>query len=91
MAWKEITLEIDGQEYPAMMRGNEISVPNTGKEAISIKVDGSPHPVDSVQLDERDDVVTITVKQAEAKVKRSKSDDKPVEGRDDDHAGEKGV
>ena len=74
-----------------MMRGNEISVPNIGKKAVSIKVDGSPHTVDSISIDERDDVTTITVKQAEAKVKRSKSDDKPVEGRAADLAGEKGV
>ena len=91
MAWKEITLEIDGQEYPAMMRGNEISVPYEGEEVITVKVDGSPHVVESVKADERDDVITITVKQAEAKVKRSKSDDKPVEGRDDNLAGQEGV
>tara|TARA_R110000744_G_scaffold138706_6_gene249567 strand:+ start:8212 stop:8460 length:249 start_codon:yes stop_codon:yes gene_type:complete len=78
MAWKEITLEIDGEEYPALMRGNEISVPYEGKEVITVKVNGSPQTVDSVSVDERDDVITLTVS-AIAK-ERKKSDDESTEG-----------
>ena len=74
------------------MRGNEVFIPAEVGEVMSINIDGQAHEVDTLKVDTRDGVVYVTVKQANAKPKkRSKSDDKPVEGGDDPDTGESGI
>jgi hypothetical protein len=91
MSWQDVKVKIEGAEYDGKMRGNEIFVPILVEdETPTVEVDGKPAQVESVRIDDRDSVVYITVK-ADAKKQRSKSDDKPVEGRDDDKAGGGGV
>jgi hypothetical protein len=92
MSWQSVKIKVDGNEYDAMMRGDELFIPMLVEEALpTIEVDGKSREVLSVRVDERDSVVYVTVKPANAKMKRSKSDDEPVEGRDDDNAGGAGV
>ena len=55
-----------------------------------VEIDGKSREVISVRVDERDSVVYVTVKPDGSK-QRSKSDDEPVEGRDDDNDGGDGV
>ena len=91
MSWQDVKVKIEGAEYEGRMRCNEIFVPIMVEDAEpTIEVDGKPAQVESVRVDDRDSVVYITVK-ADAKKQRSKSDDKPVEGRDDGEAGGSGV
>ena len=91
MSWENVTIKVNGQEFEATMNGNELFVPMMVDEDVpSIEINGSSAEVESIRVDDRDQVVYITVKQANAKPKR-KSNDKPVEGRDDDNAGEKAV
>jgi len=91
MSWQSVTVKLGGDEYDAMMRGDEIFVPLMVDEELPIiEVDGKSREVLSVRVDERDDVVYVTVK-PDGSTERSKSDDEPVEGRDDDQAGGDGV
>lgn len=89
MSWLNCTVTIEGKDYPAKMRGNEVFIPAQVGEVLSISIDGSYHEVESLRIDSRDGVVYLTVKQATAKPnKRSKSDDEPVKGGDDPNTSE---
>lgn len=87
MSWQTVKIKVEGVEFEAMIRGDEIYVPMMVDETLPlVEVDGQPREVVSVRVDERDNVVYITVKEADAK-KRRKSDDEPAEGRSTDNAG----
>ena len=91
MSWQSVKVKVGGDEYEAMMRGDEIFIPMmTDEELPTVEIDGKSREVLSVRVDERDGVVYVTVK-PEGSKKGSKSDDEPVEGRDDDNAGRDGV
>jgi len=92
MSWQSVKIKVDGNEYDAMMRGDELFIPMLVEEALpTIEVASMATAGLSVRVDERESVVYVMVNPANAKMKRSKSDDEPVEGRDDDNAGGAGV
>ena len=87
MTWEKVSISLDGVEQTAMRKGDELFVPIRVSEVPSISIDGVEHQVESLRLDERDGVAYISVKKAEAKSTKRKSDDKPDEGRDTDNTG----
>tara|TARA_R110002167_G_scaffold86233_1_gene233395 strand:- start:654 stop:923 length:270 start_codon:yes stop_codon:yes gene_type:complete len=88
MTWEKVSINLDGVEQAAMRKGDELFVPMQVSEVPFISVDGVDHQVESLRLDERDGVAYISIKKAEAKSTRRKSDDKPDEGRDEPATGE---
>lgn len=77
MAWDAVVVKADKKEIPAMQRGNEVQFPNVAKEASQLVVDGKSRQVESWVIDDRDDVVNVTLADARSK---GVSDDKPAEG-----------
>ena len=88
MTWEKVSINLDGVEQAAMRKGNEIFVPIQVSEVPTISIDGVEHQVESLRLDERDGVAYISIKKAEAKSIRRKSDDEPDKGRDKPTDGE---
>ena len=78
MPWKEVTINSDKKEFPAMQRGNEVHFPNVMKESSQLVIDGKSQKVESWAIDDRDNVVNVML--ADAGTKEKKSDDKPTEG-----------
>ena len=77
MAWDAVVVKADKKEIPAMQRGNEVQFPNVAKEVTQLVVDGKSRQVESWIIDDRDDVVNVTLADARSK---GVSDDKPTEG-----------
>lgn len=87
MTWEKVSISLDGVEQTAMRKGDELFVPMQVSEVPSIIIDGVDHQVESLRLDERDGVAYISVKKAEAKSTKRKSDDKSDEGREEPTTG----
>jgi len=79
MAWEQVEIKANKGSVMGMMQGDQLDIPNMpiGK---TVNVNGKDIQVKSSMLDERDNVLKITL--AMASTKKEKSDDKPTKGRD---------
>tara|TARA_R100000734_G_C3319162_1_gene114472 strand:+ start:2892 stop:3131 length:240 start_codon:yes stop_codon:yes gene_type:complete len=79
MAWEQVKVKAEKHTVMGMIKGDELEMPNVliGK---TLKIDGKDVSIKSHVLDERDDVLKITL--AMASPKKEKSDDKPTKGSD---------
>ena len=87
MAWVEV--EIDG--IGGMAKGNEVMCANTiGEDPKGVSINGSDYAVDDWRVDERDDVIYLTLADADFKNVQiaQEEDDEPTEGGDPDNSGE---
>jgi len=90
MAWIEVTINGD---TPAMAQGNEVTCANSlGEDPDSIDIDGQSYNVADWRVDERDDVLHLTLADADFKTAQIAQeeipDDEPDEGGDPDNTGE---
>ena len=79
MAWEQVKVKAEKDTVMGMMKGDQLNMQNVliGK---SVKVDGKDISIKSYVVDERDDVLKITL--AMASPTKEKSDDKPIKGTD---------
>jgi uncharacterized protein YegJ (DUF2314 family) len=79
MAWERVKVKAEKNTVMGMMQGDQLDMPNVliGK---SIKVNGKDVSIKSYVVDERDNVLKITL--AMASPTKEKSDDKPTQGTD---------
>lgn len=79
MAWERVKVKAEKNTVMGMMQGDQLDMPNVliGK---SIKVNGKDVSIKSYVVDERDNVLKITL--AMASPTQEKSDDKPTQGTD---------
>ena len=88
MSW--IVVEIEGID--GMARGNEVTCPNAiGEDPTSVTVNGASYAVEDWRVDERDDVIYLTLADADFKnvqTAQEEDDDEPTEGGDPDNSGE---
>ncbi len=79
MAWEQVKVKAEKDTVMGMMKGDQLNMQNVliGK---SVKVDGKDISIKSYVVDERDDVLKITL--AMASPTKEKSDDKPTKGTD---------
>jgi uncharacterized protein YegJ (DUF2314 family) len=79
MAWERVKVKAEKNTVMGMMQGDQLDMPNVliGK---SIKVNGKDVSIKSYVIDERDNVLKITL--AMASPTKEKSDDKPTQGSD---------
>lgn len=78
MAWEQVKVKAEKDTVMGMMQGNQMDMPNVllGK---SVNVNGKDILIKSYTLDERDNVLKITL--AVASTTKEKSDDKPIKRR----------
>ena len=81
MSWQEVKIGSGKQAISAQMRENVIATSPTLKVEDKIVLNGTPCPVLSYELDDREEQLLITVLPKGSK-KKEKSDDKPTKGRD---------
>tara|TARA_B100000519_G_scaffold96656_2_gene84099 strand:- start:1956 stop:2195 length:240 start_codon:yes stop_codon:yes gene_type:complete len=65
VAWKQITVKLGSKEYEAFSRAHEIQVHGQQgklKPAKSISVEGENYPILGWEEDDRDDIITVTLK-----------------------------
>ena len=87
MAWIEV--EIDG--IGGMARGNEVMCPNAiGENPESVSINGADYAVEDWRVDERDDLIYLTLADADFKNVQTAQEehDEPTEGGDPDNSGE---
>ena len=88
MSWIEV--EIEG--IAGMAKGNQVSCPNAiGEDPTSVSVNGADYTVDDWRVDERDDIIYLTLADADFKIAQDAQediDDEPAEGRDPDNSSE---
>jgi len=79
MAWEQVKVKAEKDTVMGMMQGDQLDMPNVliGK---SVKVNGKDVSIKSHMIDERDDMLKITL--AMASPTKEKSDDKPTQGSD---------
>ena len=79
MAWEQVKVKGEKNTVIGMMQGDQLDMPNVliGK---SVKVNGKDISIKSYVVDERDDMLKITL--AMASPTKEKSDDKPTQGSD---------
>jgi len=79
MAWEQVKVKAEKDTVMGMMQGDQLNMQNVliGK---SVKVNGKDMPIKSYFIDERDDILIITL--AMASPTKEKSDDKPTQGTD---------
>ncbi len=79
MAWEQVKVKAEKNTVTGMMQGDQLDMPNVliGK---SVKVNGKDISIKSYVVDERDDMLKITL--AMASPTKEKSDDKPTQGSD---------
>lgn len=79
MAWEQVKVKAEKHTVMGMMQGDQLNMQNVliGK---SVNVNGKDMPIKSYFIDERDDILIITL--AMASPKKEKSDDKPTKGTD---------
>ena len=79
MAWEQVKVKAEKDTVMGMMQGDQLDMPNVliGK---SVKVNGKDISIKSHIIDERDDMLKITL--AMASPTKEKSDDKPTQGSD---------
>ena len=88
MSW--IVVDIEGIE--GMARSNEVCCPNAiGENPESVSINGADYAVDDWRVDERDDVIYLTLADADFKnvqTAQEEDDDEPTAGGDPDNSGE---
>ena len=79
MAWEQVKVKAEKDTVMGMMQGDQLNMQNVliGK---SVNVNGKDMPIKSYFIDERDDILIITL--AMASPTKEKSDDKPTKGSD---------
>ena len=79
MAWEQVKVKAEKDTVMGMMQGDQLNMQNVliGK---SVNVNGKDMPIKSYFIDERDDILIITL--AMASPTKEKSDDKPTKGTD---------
>jgi len=79
MAWEQVKVKAEKNTVMGMMQGDQLNMQNVliGK---SVNVNGKDMPIKSYFIDERDDILIITL--AMASPTKEKSDDKPTQGSD---------
>ncbi len=79
VAWEQVKVKGEKNTVTGMMQGDQLDMPNVliGK---SVKVNGKDISIKSYVVDERDDMLKITL--AMASPTKEKSDDKPTQGSD---------
>ena len=79
MAWEQVKVKAEKTTVMGMMKGDQLDMPNVvlGK---SVNVNGKDIPIKSHMIDERDNVLKITL--AIASPTKEKSDDKPTKRAD---------
>ena len=79
MAWEQVKVKAEKTTVMGMMKGDQLEMPNVvlGK---SVNVNGKDIPIKSHMIDERDNVLKITL--AIASPTKEKSDDKPTKRAD---------
>tara|TARA_R110000782_G_scaffold657_7_gene2177 strand:+ start:408 stop:647 length:240 start_codon:yes stop_codon:yes gene_type:complete len=79
MAWEQVKVKAEKTTVMGMMKGDQLEMPNVvlGK---SVNVNGKDIPIKSHMVDERDNVLKITL--AIASPTKEKSDDKPTKRAD---------
>ena len=79
MAWEQVKVKAEKNTVMGMMQGDQLNMQNVliGK---SVNVNGKDMPIKSYFIDERDDILIITL--AMASSTKEKSDDKPTKGSD---------
>ena len=79
MAWEQVKVKAEKNTVMGMMQGDQLNMQNVliGK---SVNVNGKDMPIKSYFIDERDDILIITL--AMASPTKEKSDDKPTKGSD---------
>ena len=79
MAWEQVKVKAEKNTLMGMMQGDQLNMQNVliGK---SVNVNGKDMPIKSYFIDERDDILIITL--AMASTTKEKSDDKPTKGTD---------
>jgi hypothetical protein len=79
MAWEQVKVKAEKNTVMGMMQGDQLNMQNVliGK---SVNVNGKDMPIKSYFIDERDDILIITL--AMASPTKEKSDDKPTKGTD---------
>lgn len=79
MAWEQVKVKGEKDTVTGMMQGDQLDMPNV-LIAKSVKVNGKDILIKSFVVDERDDMLKITL--AMASETKEKSDDKPTKGTD---------
>jgi uncharacterized protein YegJ (DUF2314 family) len=79
MAWEQVEVKAEKDTVMGMMQGDQLDMPNV-KIGKSVKVNGKDISIKSHTIDERDDMLKITL--AMASTTKEKSDDKPTQGSD---------
>lgn len=79
MAWEQVKVKAEKNTVMGMLQGDQLNMQNVliGK---SVNVNGKDMPIKSYFIDERDDILIITL--AMASPTKEKSDDKPTKGTD---------
>ena len=79
MAWEQVKVKAEKNTVMGMLQGDQLNMQNVliGK---SVNVNGKDMPIKSYFIDERDDILIITL--AMASSTKEKSDDKPTKGSD---------
>ena len=79
MVWEQVKVKAEKNTVMGMMQGDQLNMQNVliGK---SVNVNGKDMPIKSYFIDERDDILIITL--AMASSTKEKSDDKPTKGSD---------
>tara|TARA_B100000945_G_scaffold321149_1_gene334119 strand:+ start:25 stop:291 length:267 start_codon:yes stop_codon:yes gene_type:complete len=88
MSWIEVEIEGIG----GMAKGNEVMCANSiGEDPKSVSINGADYAVDDWNVDERDDVIYLTLADADFKnvqTAQEEDDDEPAEGGNPDNSGE---
>lgn len=79
MAWEQVKVKAEKDTVMGMMQGDQLDMPNV-KIGKSVNVNGKDISIKSHTIDERDDMLKITL--AMASPTKEKSDDKPTQGTD---------
>ena len=79
MAWEQVKVKAEKDTVMGMMQGDQLDMPNV-KIGKSVKVNGKDISIKSYVVDERDNMLKITL--AMASPTKEKSDDKPTQGSD---------
>ena len=79
MAWEQVKVKAEKDTVMGMMQGDQLDMPNV-KIGKSVNVNGKDISIKSHTIDERDDMLKITL--AIASPTKEKSDDKPTQGSD---------
>ena len=79
MAWEQVKVKAEKDTVIGMMQGDQLDMPNV-KIGKSVNVNGKDISIKSHTIDERDDMLKITL--AIASPTKEKSDDKPTQGSD---------